>query len=870
MKIRNKLILTFTAFTVIVAAVGILGLIATIEITKSFEGGEEHFRSIVSASTEVSSYVKRAEGHMMLYLTLHDAIDREKFFSRVESMKENIALLDSVVTIPEARAILDKIKFNADELLPVGRSLIEIHDKDMKDTGGFIADKHKGLIRSLNEVAASILKNALDLAHFETDYLNRQEAITAATEVSNFVKMAENHLITYTVLHEKTDLGYFFMRFASLREQLSILDNRLRSPDEKAMLRRLRGRVNQLMPVARTLIEVHDNEMEASGTFNPEKHKKLLRTFNSIAASVRTEGGELAHLNVMLESQAKAAATNKAAYIRRIVITAIIASILIALTGAYFFSKTFSYPLLKLREVAAQIGQGHLNTPIDIDAKDEIGDLATSFKTMASNLEKTVVSRDYVNNIIKSMMDSLIVADMKCTITAVNPALCEMLLYSEDELIGQSIRKIFGSQYSQGSDITEYMKTWHVSDREMHYISKNGDKIPVLFSASPIYGLSGEPEGAVYVAHDITDLKKAEMSLKASEKNYRDLVDNAPVGVYKTNLEGTFIYGNEALLKIFDFSSLENLRKDNVRSRYVNPDDRKKLISILEEHGIIRNFETELITKNGRHKNVLLSGILYGDVISGMMMDITDKINFQKEAMQAGHLASLGELAAGVAHEINNPVNGILNYAQILLNNSVKESKEHDILTRIIYESDRVAVIVSGLLSFARSRLEKKSPIHLSDIMSASLDLTSSHIVRDGIRFKLDIPPDLPAIYAHSQQIQQVFLNIISNARYALNQKYNGRQEGKYLEIKGRHVMVDSHPYVRVAFFDSGNGIPDSLLDKVKKPFVSTKPKGEGTGLGLSISHGIISEHGGRLVIDSIDGEYTKVIIDLPISTLVS
>jgi PAS domain S-box-containing protein len=870
MKIRNKLILTFTAFTFIVAAVGILGLIATIEITKSFDGGEEHFRSIVSASTEVSSYVKRAEGHLMLYLTLHDVNDRELFFSRFEAMQEEIALLDSIIGMHEARDIFEKIKFNADELLPVGRSLIEIHDNEMKEKGSFIADNHMGLIRSLNDHADSVRKNALDLAHYETDFLNRQEAITAATELSNYVQMAENHLITYTVLHEKRDLGYFFMRFASLREQLSILDTRLRDADEKSMLTRIRGRVNQLMPVARTLIEVHDNEMAASETFNPDNHAKLFRTLNSIVSSIRKEGIELAQINVMHESQAKAAATKKAAYIRRIVITAIIASILIALIGTYFFSKTFSNPLLRLRELASRIGRGHLATPIDIDSKDEIGDLAASFKTMTSNLQKSMVSRDYMNNIIKSMMDSLIVVDLQGTITAVNPALCKMLFYREEDLVGISLRQIFGGYDSPGTDITHYINTLHANDRETQYISKNGAIIPVLLSASLIYGPSGNPEGAVYVAHDITDLKQAELSLKASEKNYRDLVDTAPVGVYKTNIEGKFMYGNDALLDIFEFSSLEELRRDNVESRYVHPDDRKRLISILKEKGVIRNFETELITKNRRHKNVLLSGTLYGDVISGMMIDITEKINFQKEAMQAGYLASLGELAAGVAHEINNPVNGILNYAQILLNESKKDSREQDILTRIIRESDRVAVIVSGLLSFARGRLEKKSPIHVSDIMSASLDLTSSHIVRDGIRFKLDIPPDLPAIYAHSQQIQQVFLNIISNARYALNQKYNGRQDDKYLEIIGRQIMVDSHPYVRVSFFDNGNGIPDSLLDKVKKPFVSTKPKGEGTGLGLSISHGIVSEHGGRLVIDSIDGEYTKVMIDLPVNAQVS
>ncbi|MDL1978691.1 MAG: ATP-binding protein [Deltaproteobacteria bacterium] len=107
-------------------------------------------------------------------------------------------------------------------------------------------------------------------------------------------------------------------------------------------------------------------------------------------------------------------------------------------------------------------------------------------------------------------------------------------------------------------------------------------------------------------------------------------------------------------------------------------------------------------------------------------------------------------------------------------------------------------------------------------------------------------------------------MNIINNARYALNRKYQGAHRDKSLEVIGERVIVKNCPYVRMTFHDHGTGIPDHLRDKVVAPFFSTKPKGVGTGLGLSISHGIINDHGGSLKIDSIEGKFTKVIIDLP------
>jgi PAS domain S-box-containing protein len=246
--------------------------------------------------------------------------------------------------------------------------------------------------------------------------------------------------------------------------------------------------------------------------------------------------------------------------------------------------------------------------------------------------------------------------------------------------------------------------------------------------------------------------------------------------------------------------------------------------------------------------------------------DITEKINLEAGATRTRHLASLGELAAGVAHEINNPINNIVNYGQILIDEFKTENRDDEIARRIIKDGDRIATIVKSLLSFARIRKEEKCLMPLHEIFSDTLSLTSAQIRKDGIHLTVDIPSRPIKIPVHPQQIQQVFLNIISNSRFALNQKYPGTHENKILEIKCDEIRIDGQKYVRIVFLDNGTGIPANVIDKVVNPFFSTKPNRIGTGLGLSISHGIISEHGGKLLINSAEGDFTVITINLPIN----
>jgi PAS domain S-box-containing protein len=247
-----------------------------------------------------------------------------------------------------------------------------------------------------------------------------------------------------------------------------------------------------------------------------------------------------------------------------------------------------------------------------------------------------------------------------------------------------------------------------------------------------------------------------------------------------------------------------------------------------------------------------------------LISDITEKMALQAEAMQAGHMASLGELASGVAHEINNPITGIINYGQILINECLAGSMEKDIGERIVKEGDRVGRIVKTLLSYARDGRDEKKPTGIPAILQESIILTQAQIRKEGIDLQIDLADDLPEIDANLQQIQQCFINIINNARYALNEKYPGRHKEKRLEISARQCTVDERPYVRIIFCDQGVGIPDHEISMLTRQFFSTKPFGKGTGLGLSITEKIVRDHGGRLLFESTEGEFTRVIIEFP------
>lgn len=364
----------------------------------------------------------------------------------------------------------------------------------------------------------------------------------------------------------------------------------------------------------------------------------------------------------------------------------------------------------------------------------------------------------------------------------------------------------------------------------------------------------------------------AEEALYESEERYRTLVDQAPIGVITCDCEGNITNVNPALLEIADFSDKRAFRQINLLTR-----------PSLVEAGIAATFRRcmeEVIPVTAdyhyrsdrgktsilhlrltplRDENRVVNGAL------GTVEDVTEQRQLQEQLIQSAKLASIGELAAGVAHEINNPINGIINYAQLLLNKAEPGSRQACFLEGILREGDRVANIVRDLLIFARVDAESTSPAHISDILSATLTLTNQQVRKDGIIIEIEKQPGLPKVRCRSQRIQQVFLNLISNARDALNARYPEDDPNKRLIIRIEQIEKEGRAYVRTTFHDQGEGIPVHNLSRVFTPFFTTKKPGEGTGLGLSVSYGIIQDHHGDIQVESVEGEYTIFRVDLPV-----
>ena len=348
------------------------------------------------------------------------------------------------------------------------------------------------------------------------------------------------------------------------------------------------------------------------------------------------------------------------------------------------------------------------------------------------------------------------------------------------------------------------------------------------------------------------------------------------IGILGAN--GTIKYKSENLSKFFGWRPEELVGKDSLFN--VHPDDlervKLKYEEVINTPGKIVEVEFRYLCKDSNYKYVSLiaKNMINDPLINGVLInyeDISDKIKQEEERVlidahlrNQQKLEAIGTLASGVAHEINNPINGILNYGQIILDSEPGDKVIKEYANEIIIETNRVAEIVRNLLDFSRQSKQEHSYASIEDIISKTLLLINTVINKDQIELNVDIEKNIPKIKCRSQQIQQVLLNLITNARDALNSKYPQYDENKKIIIKCSQHNEDGENWVRICVEDLGIGISKDSIDKIFDPFFSMKGREKGTGLGLSISYGIVNEHHGVINVESEEGKFTKFIISLP------
>jgi signal transduction histidine kinase len=237
--------------------------------------------------------------------------------------------------------------------------------------------------------------------------------------------------------------------------------------------------------------------------------------------------------------------------------------------------------------------------------------------------------------------------------------------------------------------------------------------------------------------------------------------------------------------------------------------------------------------------------------------DITERKKMEEQLIITDRLASIGELAAGIAHELNNPLTGVIGLSQLLAERDLPEDVKEDL--KLVYsEAQRAAGVVKNMLTFAREHPPAKELLSINDVISKVLELRAYEQRVSNIEVVKHLAPDLPQIMGDYFQLQQVFLNIVINAEQIMT------------EVHGKGTLMittqTTGDIVTASFADDGPGIPKENLGHIFDPFFTTKEVGKGTGLGLSICHGIISAHGGRIYAESEPGKGATFIVELPLS----
>ncbi|NTW05414.1 MAG: PAS domain S-box protein [Peptococcaceae bacterium] len=380
------------------------------------------------------------------------------------------------------------------------------------------------------------------------------------------------------------------------------------------------------------------------------------------------------------------------------------------------------------------------------------------------------------------------------------------------------------------------------------------------------------------IAHDISERVAIEKALQESELRFRMLVEGSPDAIF-IQTDSKFSFLNKTALAFYGATSEEQLIGTSVMDRF-KPEYHQKIAERINTVNINKKpvpaFEEIHLTLDGTEVVVEVTAVpINYDNKDGAMVfarDISERKKIEKEKSiieaqlrQQQKLEAIGTLAGGIAHEINNPINGIMNYAQLMLDTEQINQVNSEYAKEIIHETKRISEIIKNLLQFSRLDKQTHSLACIDDILNQTLSLIRSLIKKDRITLDIDISENLPEFKCRSQQIQQVIMNLLTNARDALNEKYPEYHENKIIYLAASLKIIDGRRYIRITVKDYGIGIDPQIKDKIFEPFFSTKPREKGTGLGLSISFGIVEEHHGKLSIGADEEGYTCFCLDLPV-----
>jgi PAS domain S-box-containing protein len=470
--------------------------------------------------------------------------------------------------------------------------------------------------------------------------------------------------------------------------------------------------------------------------------------------------------------------------------------------------------------------------------------------------------------IVRSSDDAIIGKTLDGIVTAWNPAAERIFGYREAEMIGQSIMRIIPEdRASEEEKILERIRRGETVDHlETVRVTKGGRRVDISLTSSPIRDVQGRIIGAYKIARDITERTRAAAAVHRSEAQTDAIFEAASDAILIVDQTGTITSANRKSEEMFGYpreallgQPLEMLLPERVRSRHIG----HRASYFQNPHARPMGRGLDLVARRGDGTEFPVEiSLSYIDTDDGLralafVTDITQRQVMERASRQADRLAALGRLSAGIAHEVNNPIGIISSRIEIMLLDAEAQPLPGTVIEdlKVLHRhAQRVARIAHGLLSFARASSIEQVPVDLNQVVEETLLLMEKDLGKRGIAISRSLTASLPPVHGDSNALQQVMMNLLTNAADALG-------SGGEISLETRPVLgVEGG--VRLTVRDTGPGISPEILPRIFDPFYTTKS--EGTGLGLSISYSIVREHKGTIDVESLPGKGTVFILSFP------
>jgi len=549
--------------------------------------------------------------------------------------------------------------------------------------------------------------------------------------------------------------------------------------------------------------------------------------------------------------------------------------ILLATGGALAFliMRFVRRPIEKLISGTRHIAEGDYGYPIEAERKDEIGQLAMAISEMGRQIgekqEEINKQKEAYQNLFEHAPCYITVQDKDFKLLAFNREFAEHF----DPKAGDYCYRAYKGR-SERCEICPVAETFedgkHHTSEETG-INKDGTRSFWMVRTAPLKDSQGEVTAAMEMSLDVTKMKFLENEVRRSEQKYRTIFNTIPNPVFLVSEQDLRIMDcNDSVRDVYGFEKEEILGRPF--GDFFEQEEREhyeKGLRVLKAFDKIRH-----VRKDGRtifvNIRVSPSG---GDGLGTLLVtvnDVTEQLIAEQRLIQASKMATLGEMATGIAHELNQPLSVIKTASNLILKKvRNKETIEEDLMETLAEEMDshvdRASRIISHLREFGRQADVKKHEVQVTYALQKALEIFSQQLKLRGIDVVLDLEKELPFIMADSNRLEQVFINLLTNARDAIEERQesaDAREVPKKIHIRAR----TKNGRVVIEVEDTGTGIPEGIRDRIFDPFFTTKKVGKGTGLGLAISYGIVRDYDGTVEVKSRVNEGSTFTVTFPIA----